>query len=94
MGYLRNSHDYFLDFRLPGIRRKLIEAIDCSRNDVAFAILRFFDEYVAEVHKHMDYEERKVFPMSKPCLPESVSKGIRSTFSAAITIRSRPSSPN
>ena len=51
-----------LDFRLPGIRRKLIEAIDCSRNDVAFAILRFFDEYVAEVHKHMDYEEHKVFP--------------------------------
>lgn len=62
VGYLRNSHNYFLDFRLPGIRRKLIEAIDCSRNDVAFAILRFFDEYVAEVHKHMDYEEQKVFP--------------------------------
>ena len=47
---------------LPAIRRKLIEAIDCSHNDVAFAILRFFDEYVAEVHKHMDYEEQKVFP--------------------------------
>ena len=26
------------------------------------SILRFFDEYVAEVHKHMDYEEQKVFP--------------------------------
>ena len=60
--YLHNSHGYFLDFRLPAIRRKLIEAIDCSHNDVAFAILRFFDEYVAEVHKHMDYEEQKVFP--------------------------------
>lgn len=67
VGYLRNSHVYFLDFRLPAIRRKLIEAIDCSHNDVAFAILRFFDEYVAEVHKHMDYEEQKVFPMSKGC---------------------------
>ena len=54
VSYLRNSHNYF--------RRKLIEAIDCSHNDVAFAILRFFDEYVAEVHKHMDYEEQKVFP--------------------------------
>ena len=30
-GYLRNSHGYFLDFRLPAIRRKLIEAVDCSR---------------------------------------------------------------
>ena len=73
VGYLRNSHDYFLDFRLPGIRRKLIEAIDCSRNDVAFAILRFFDEYVAEVHKHMDYEERKVFPYVEALLPEGYS---------------------
>ena len=26
--YLKNSHAYFLDFRLPSIRRKLIEAID------------------------------------------------------------------
>ncbi len=60
--YLHNSHDYFLGFRLPAIRRKLIEAVDCSQSDVAFAILRYFDEYVAEVDKHMDYEEKNVFP--------------------------------
>lgn len=71
VSYLRNSHDYFLNFRLPAIRRKLIEAIDCSHNDVAFAILRFFDEYVAEVHKHMDYEERKVFPYVESLLAGS-----------------------
>ena len=76
VGYLRNSHDYFLDFRLPGIRRKLIEAIDCSRNDVAFAILRFFDEYVAEVHKHMDYEERKVFPYVEALLAGERPEGL------------------
>ena len=62
MDYLKRAHTYFLDFNLPAIRRKLIEAIDCSHNAVAFAILRFFDEYVAEVHKHMDYEDQKVFP--------------------------------
>ena len=60
--YLHRSHDYFLDFRLPAIRRKLIEAIDCSHSDIAFAIIRFFDEYVAEVRKHMMYEEDTVFP--------------------------------
>lgn len=60
--YLRRSHTYFLDFRLPKIRAKLAKAIDDGHNDVAFAILRFFDEYVSEVHKHMDYEEHKVFP--------------------------------
>ncbi|HIY69099.1 MAG TPA: helix-turn-helix transcriptional regulator [Candidatus Alistipes intestinigallinarum] len=60
--YLHNSHGYFLDFRLPAIRRKLIEAVDCSQSDVSFAIMRFFDEYVAEVQRHMDYEEKRVFP--------------------------------
>ena len=60
--YLHNSHGYFLNFRLPAIRRKLIEAIDCAQNDVSFAILRFFDEYVAEVQRHMSYEEQRVFP--------------------------------
>lgn len=60
--YLHTSHGYFLEFRLPSIRRKLIEAVDCSQSDVSFAILRFFDEYVAEVQRHMSYEEQTVFP--------------------------------
>lgn len=60
--YLHTSHGYFLEFRLPAIRRKLIEAIDCSQSDVSFAILRFFDEFVAEVQRHMAYEEQRVFP--------------------------------
>ena len=30
MDYLRNAHDYFLNFQFPKIRRKLIEAVDCS----------------------------------------------------------------
>lgn len=62
LGYLHNSHDYFLNFRLPAIRRNLLGAIDCGAKDIDIAILRFFDEYVAEVQKHMRYEERTVFP--------------------------------
>ncbi|HIX27814.1 MAG TPA: hemerythrin domain-containing protein [Candidatus Barnesiella excrementigallinarum] len=62
LGYLHNSHDYFLNFRLPTIRRNLLGAIDCGQKDIAIAILRFFDEYVAEVQKHMRYEETTVFP--------------------------------
>ena len=56
------SHTYFLDFNLPAMRRKLIEAIDCSRdNDVAYLILKFFDEYAKEVRRHMEYENEAVF---------------------------------
>ena len=51
--YLHNAHDYFLNFRLPHIRRKLTEAITGCPGDIAFAITKFFDDYVYEVHKHM-----------------------------------------
>lgn len=66
--YLHNSHDYYLSFRLPEIRRKLIEAIDCRHGDIAFAVLRFYDEYVAEVRKHLEYEETTVFPYVRSLL--------------------------
>lgn len=60
--YLKRAHSYFLDYNLPSIRRRLIETIDCSgTNDVAFLIIRFYDEYVTEVRKHMDYENEVVF---------------------------------
>lgn len=62
INYLRRAHDYFLNFNLPQIRRRLIEAIDCSGvDDVAFLILRFYDEYVTEVRRHMEYEDEVVF---------------------------------
>ncbi len=62
MQYLKHAHSYFLDFCLPLIRRKLIEAIDCSgRDKVAMMILKFYDEYVEEVHRHMEHENDQVF---------------------------------
>lgn len=69
--YLRNAHRYFLDFRLPAIRRKLIESVNCTQHDVAFAIMRYYDEYVAEVIKHLDYEEQTVFPYVEALLSGS-----------------------
>jgi regulator of cell morphogenesis and NO signaling len=67
--YLHNAHDYFLRFRLPHLRIKLVEAInDCQEKDVAFIITKFFDEYIEEVGKHMRYEEKTVFPYVKGLL--------------------------
>lgn len=68
MTYLHNSHDYFLKFRLPHIRAKLLEAISNSTDDVTFVIRRFFDEYAEEVNKHMLYEEKTVFPYVRAIL--------------------------
>lgn len=62
VSYLKQAHNYFLDFQLPNIRRKLLEAIDCSKSgDVAYMILRFYDDYMGEVRRHMQHENRKIF---------------------------------
>lgn len=62
MEYLKNAHTYFLDFNLPTIRRKLIEALNLASGDnVGMLILKFFDQYVEEVRNHMEYENNEVF---------------------------------
>ena len=75
MNYLKQAHAYFLDFNLPVMRRKLIEAIDCSGtdNDVAFLILKFFDEYAKEVRRHMEYENEAVFTYVEQLLKGKLS---------------------
>lgn len=61
-GYLRKAHTSFLDITLPRIRHRLIEAINYSdSDDVSFQLIRFYDDYVAEVRRHMDYENDTVF---------------------------------
>lgn len=62
MGYLRRAHTSFLDVTLPKIRHHLIEAINYSEtDDVAFLLMKFFDDYVLEVKRHMDYENDVIF---------------------------------
>lgn len=66
LNYLKNSHDYFLNFRLPNIREKLYNVVNQYKNEISNelskAIIFYFDEYVAEVRKHMEYEDKMVFP--------------------------------
>lgn len=77
--FLRHSHVYFLEYRLPAIRRKLVEIMEgellaepeagrpagddgLDRRHIARLMMRFYDEYVDEVRKHMNYEDEIVFP--------------------------------
>ncbi len=72
--YLQNSHNYFLNFRLPAIRKKLIKAIDSVHSDVSYAVMRFFDEYAADVRKHMLYEEKNLFPYIYKLIEKNLPK--------------------
>jgi len=62
LGYLRNSHSYFLEFVLPRLRRDLIEAISGdSQGELTMMIMKFYDDFMDEVTRHMREEETDVF---------------------------------
>lgn len=78
MEYLKGTHTYFLDFFLPSIRRKLIEAVTHGGSDieVSLLLLRFFDEYVKEISCHMNYENDNVFKHIDDLLENHSHSGI------------------
>lgn len=83
MDYLKRAHSYYLDFCLPTIRRMLIEAINSPANhQVAFLIQKFFDEYVAEVREHMEFEDRHEFHYVNNLMQGNVEAAERITHEA------------
>ena len=61
--YLTNAHTYFLDFRLPRLRRALIEAIIPAdpTTKIPGLILRCFDEFVEEIRTHIEHENEGLY---------------------------------
>jgi len=61
--YLRNAHTYFLDFRLPRLRRALIEALIPAdpTTKIPGLILRCYDEFAAEIRTHIEHENAGQF---------------------------------
>ncbi|SHF24059.1 hemerythrin domain-containing protein [Dysgonomonas macrotermitis] len=60
--YLKCSHEYFLENRLPNIRRKLKLIFTETEAGLEEVVLNFFDNYMKEVQEHMLYEDNTVFP--------------------------------
>ncbi len=61
VAYLKNSHCYYLTYRLPKIRKSLIEALNRD-DDATVVIVDYYDQYMAQVEKHMTHEEKHLFP--------------------------------
>ena len=61
--YLHHSHAYFLDFRLPRLRRSLVEAIIPAdpATKIPGLILRCYDEFVEEIRTHIEHENAGLF---------------------------------
>ena len=79
--YLEASHTYFLDYQLPTIRKKLGDCLD-SDNALGQLIMKFFDDYAREIQRHMQYEEKTLFPYVEALLNGEAKKNYNvDTFS-------------
>lgn len=88
--YLKQSHTYYLDFLLPTIRRKLIEAIgSLPANEIASLILKFYDEYCIELQKHLKTEEKDIFPYVEKLINSEVEPQT-SHIDSIISLHRRP----
>ncbi len=65
--YLEACHHYYLDYQLPFVRRELSESIYIN-DKLGKLILQMYDEYAKEIYKHMQYEERMLFPYVRDLL--------------------------
>lgn len=72
--YLRKSHHYILNYTLPAIKKSLIEGIQqTNTSEIAMFILNFYDGYMHEVRKHMEYEDNVVFSYVENLIKGEVS---------------------
>ena len=59
--YLEACHTYYLEYQLPSVRRELSESIN-AQDGIGRLILDVYDTYAREIRRHMNYEERMLFP--------------------------------
>lgn len=59
--YLHASHEYYLGFQLPYIRKELEDAMSEDPRMLQL-ILRLYDGYARSIMQHMKYEEQNLFP--------------------------------
>ena len=63
--YLRNSHDHYLQVKIPTIHdliRKFLNNSFQDNQELADLIRQFFKDYRSEIEDHINREEEKVYP--------------------------------
>lgn len=60
--YLRASHRYYIEERLPHLQRHLSHLTDTMETSVAQMLSQFFEDYRQELAGHFMEEEKRLFP--------------------------------
>ncbi len=76
MRYLERAHSSILEVELPDIKHHLIDAVNLKEtNEVAMLLIRFYDDYVEEVRRHMEYENDIIFKYVRKLMQGEVTPG-------------------
>ena len=65
IGYLKKAHQYYLEVKIPEIKRLinlLVEMADETQKKQFMLALSFFEEYQSELTNHIEQEENSVYP--------------------------------
>ncbi|MEG0950249.1 MAG: hemerythrin domain-containing protein [Bacteroidales bacterium] len=60
--FLKRTHAYFINYRLPRLHDMLRELVEGADELHKSLLLEFFEKYEQEVRRHMDFEDKKVYP--------------------------------
>lgn len=73
LDYLKNTHEFFNKYQFPTIRRSLINSIE-MQNEIAFLVIKYYDQYVDEVRMHMENEDVTTFAWVEKLLDDDLNE--------------------
>jgi regulator of cell morphogenesis and NO signaling len=62
LGYLVESHNYYLEEKIPYLQSLLARFKQSVDHPAASQLQKFFDQYIVEVKDHLAYEDETAFP--------------------------------
>ena len=75
MDYLKRAHTSFIEIELPKIRHHLVDGINFNgKDEVALLLMKFYDDYVLEAKRHMEYENNVIFRYTERLLKGEVDE--------------------
>lgn len=84
VGYLQESHRYYLKKSFPHLHRNIHRLVEKDTSSNKEVLNRYYDEYDAEVTKHFDYEEKIVFPYIRGLVRCGAADAGRGAFSIRV----------
>ena len=72
--FLENSHRYYLDEIYPEIKFYIHKLSEINNTDNMTLLESFFESYMQEVSKHLEWEQKVMFPLVKSVCSGELSK--------------------